>query len=57
MTVCRYGLNEPTVAERLEGAVEAALNEGYRTGDIMAEGCTLVTCSKMGEILSHSMAL
>lgn len=55
--MCRYGLNEPAVAERLEGAVEAALNEGYRTGDIMAEGCTLVTCSKMGQVLAQSVAL
>ena len=28
-----------------------ALDSGYRTGDIMAEGCTQVSCSKMGEVL------
>lgn len=49
--VCRYGLNESAIAARLERAVRSALDEGYRTGDIMGEGCTQVTCSKMGEIL------
>jgi 3-isopropylmalate dehydrogenase len=52
--MCRYGLNCPDVADLLEGAVNHALDSGYRTGDIMAEGCTQVTCSKMGEVLlSH----
>ena len=29
------------------------LAEGYRTGDIMAVGCTLVGCSKMGDLLAE----
>lgn len=49
--MCRYGLNIPAVADRLEASVTAALDAGYRTGDIMAEGCTKVGCSEMGEVL------
>jgi hypothetical protein len=48
---CRYGLSCPAVADILEEAVNHVLDSGYRTGDIMAEGCTQVTCSKMGELL------
>lgn len=47
----RYGLNEPSAAERLEKAVTAALDEGYRTADLMSEGMTLVGCKKMGEVV------
>lgn len=50
--MCRYGLGEAGVAGRLEAAVNAALDGGYRTGDIMAEGCKQVTCSEMGRVLS-----
>jgi 3-isopropylmalate dehydrogenase len=53
--LCRYGLNEPSVAERLEKAVNSALDEGYRTGDIMGEGCKQVTCTQMGEVLAKSV--
>jgi 3-isopropylmalate dehydrogenase len=54
--VCRYGLNEPAVAERLQSAVSKALDDGYRTVDIMGEGCKEVTCSQMGEVLAESVA-
>lgn len=50
--MCRYGLSEPHVAEHLERAVTRVLDAGWRTGDIMAEGCTQVGCSEMGEKLS-----
>lgn len=40
--MCRYGLNLPGVAARLEAAVTAALDGGYRTGDIMQPGCKQV---------------
>lgn len=49
--MCRYGLNLPKVADRLEASVTAALDAGYRTGDIMADGCTRVGCAEMGEVL------
>jgi hypothetical protein len=40
--MCRYGLGLPNVADRLEAAVTAALDAGYRTGDIMQPGCNQV---------------
>lgn len=49
--MCRYGLNRSEIAEILEGSVNYALDEGYRTGDIMSDGCRQVTCSEMGDIL------
>jgi 3-isopropylmalate dehydrogenase len=49
--MCRYGLDEPKIAEILEHAVTYALDEGFRTGDIMSEGCKQVTCSEMGDVL------
>lgn len=49
--MCRYGLALPQVADRLEAAVTAALDAGYRTGDIMQEGAKQVGCVKMGEVL------
>ncbi len=47
----RYGLGHPRGAERIEGAVQKVLDQGLRTGDIMAPGLTLVGCRRMGEAL------
>jgi 3-isopropylmalate dehydrogenase len=47
----RYGLNEPTAAERIEKAVIEVLDRGYRTGDIMSEGMKAVGCKEIGEVL------
>jgi 3-isopropylmalate dehydrogenase len=47
----RYGLNEPTAADRIERAVTEVLDRGYRTGDIMSDGMKAVGCQEMGEIL------
>ncbi|ERN41628.1 3-isopropylmalate dehydrogenase [Rubidibacter lacunae KORDI 51-2] len=47
----RYGLDERDAADRLERAVTAVLDRGERTGDIMAEGKTLLGCKAMGESL------
>ena len=38
-------------ADTVERAVEKALDAGYRTGDIMSDGMTLVGTKKMGEII------
>ncbi|MEN9219489.1 MAG: 3-isopropylmalate dehydrogenase [Thermostichales cyanobacterium GMQP_bins_62] len=45
----RYGLQQPEAAARIEQAVEQVLAAGYRTGDILSEGMTLVGCREMGE--------
>eukprot|EP00850_Spirogloea_muscicola_P003602 SM000014S00390 [mRNA] locus=s14:996179:999431:- [translate_table: standard] len=47
----RYGLNEPDAAQRIEAAVLAALDAGFRTGDIYSPGLTLVGCKEMGEVV------
>jgi 3-isopropylmalate dehydrogenase len=44
----RYGLNEPAAADKMEKAVFQGLEQGYRTGDIMSEGMTLMGCRAMG---------
>lgn len=49
--MCRYGLNLPTVADRIESAVTAALDQGYRTGDILQPGSLQVGCKEMGDIV------
>lgn len=54
--MCRYGLALPAVADRLEAAVLAALDAGYRTGDIMQPGCTQVGCSGIGKVLLQHLA-
>lgn len=41
----------PQVADRLEAAVTAALDGGFRTGDIMQPGCKQVGCQEMGEVV------
>jgi 3-isopropylmalate dehydrogenase len=52
----RYGLAQPTAADRLEQAVLTVLDQGYRTGDILSEGHTLVGCRAMGEVLLQALA-
>lgn len=44
------------VADRLEAAVNKALDDGLRTKDIWTEGHKLVKCSEMGEVLAKSVA-
>ncbi len=47
----RYGLNQPVAASRIEQAVIQVLDQGDRTGDIMAEGMNYLGCRAMGEAL------
>ncbi len=51
----RYGLDEPTAAEKIEQAVFQVLDQGYRTGDIMSEGMTLLGCQQMGDALIEAL--
>mmetsp|Transcript_71226 Transcript_71226/g.225118 ORF Transcript_71226/g.225118 Transcript_71226/m.225118 type:complete len:416 (-) Transcript_71226:32-1279(-) len=53
--MCRYGLGLPSVADRLEKAVNDTMDEGYRTGDIMQEGMKQVGCIEMGERLFENI--
>ena len=45
----KYSFDLDEEAEAIEAAVNRALDEGLRTADMMAEGCTLVSCSQMGD--------
>lgn len=45
----RYSLGSQEAARAIELAVEAALDEGYRTQDIMEPGMTLVGTEEMGD--------
>jgi len=47
----RYGLDQPTAADKIEQAVMTVLDAGYRTGDIMSEGMKAVGCREMGDKL------
>ena len=47
----RIGLKQEAAAADLEAAVERTLAAGFRTGDLMAEGCTQLGCQAMGEQL------
>ena len=48
----RYSLDMDQEADAVEAAVSAVLEKGYRTGDIMSEGCTLVGTAKMGDLIA-----
>ncbi|MBD0267212.1 MAG: 3-isopropylmalate dehydrogenase [Cyanobacteria bacterium Co-bin8] len=52
----RYDLDQSAAADRLEQAVLTVLDQGYRTGDIMAEGMTAVGCKGMGEVLLKALS-
>ena len=49
----RYSFDLDREADAIERAVKQVLKEGYRTGDIMSEGCRKVGCSKMGDLLAE----
>ena len=49
----RYSLDLDKEAVAIEAAVAAVLKEGYRTTDIMSEGCTLVGTDKMGDLIAE----
>ncbi len=49
----RYSLDLDEEADAIEAAVAAVLKEGYRTTDIMSEGCTLVGTDKMGDLIAE----
>lgn len=51
----RYSFNMAAEADAIENAVNAVLDKGYRTGDIMQEGCVKVKCSKMGDLVAENI--
>ncbi len=49
----RYSFDMPLEADAIESAVNKVLDQGFRTTDIMQEGCTKVTCSQMGDLVAE----
>ena len=49
----RYSLDLDAEADAVEAAVCQVLKEGYRTGDIMAEGCSQVGTAEMGTLIAE----
>ncbi len=49
----RYTFDLDKEADAIENAVKQVLKDGYRTGDIMSDGCTKISCSQMGDLLAE----
>ena len=49
----RYSFDLDEEADAIESAVKKVLQDGFRTGDIMSEGCTRVGCTEMGDLLAE----
>ena len=49
----RYSLDLDIEADAVEAAVQQVLTDGYRTIDIMSEGCTQVGTKEMGDLIAE----
>ena len=47
----RYSFAMTAEADRLEAAIASVLDKGLRTGDLMSEGCSLVSTREMGDAI------
>ena len=52
----RYSFDMQEDADMVDQAVEAVLNKGLRTGDIMSDGMTMVSTTEMGEAVIAELA-
>lgn len=51
----RFSLNLDEEADAVEAAVQKVLTAGWRTGDIMSEGCKLVGTEEMGNLIAAAI--
>lgn len=51
----KYSFDLDEEAAAIESAVNKALDAGLRTGDMMADGCTPVSCSEMGDAILKNL--
>ena len=51
----RYSLDLDKEADAVEAAVQKVLTDGYRTGDIMADGCKIVGTEEMGDLIAQAV--
>jgi 3-isopropylmalate dehydrogenase len=49
----RYSFDMDKEADAVENAVKTVLKDGYRTVDIMSEGCTQVGTIQMGDLIAE----
>ena len=49
----RYSFDMAKEADAIENAVNRVLDDGFRTGDIIQDGCKKVTCSEMGDLVTE----
>ena len=49
----RFTFDLDKEANAMEAAVQQVLKDGYRTGDIMSDGCTLVGTVQMGDLIAE----
>ena len=47
----RYSLNQESLADKINTAVNVVLDQGYRTKDISAVGDTIVGTEAMGDLI------
>ena len=51
----RYSLDLDKEADAVEEAVQKVLADGWRTGDIMSEGCMLTGTEQMGDLIAAAV--
>lgn len=51
----RYSLDLDEEADAVEKAVEKTLEQGFRTVDILSDGCTCVGTRKMGDLIAEAI--
>lgn len=51
----RYSFDLLEEADKIEAAVKQVLDEGWRTIDIMSEGCSLVGTKEMGDLIAEKI--
>ena len=51
----RFSFDMENEAEAIENAVSKVLDMGYRTADIVQEGCTQIGCSQMGKLIIENI--
>ncbi len=51
----RFSLDLQKEADAVDMAVKKVLQEGFRTGDIMSEGCKAVGCAQMGDLIAERL--
>jgi 3-isopropylmalate dehydrogenase len=51
----RYSFDMAKEADAIENAVNAVLDEGFRTGDIMSDGKKHVSCTEMGALIAEKV--